>query len=764
MLVRALYLSAVWFVLGLFALVVAGMRVRRGSLILSLAWLVATVAMGDLIALVTFGRFFEVVLLSSLALVLGFLWIVWLPDWNAAGQVSWTMMLLSTGIFILYALLLTAFSPLNALSFIFALVFFVLEVINLLLALAHAHESLDVMCRLRWHRFIERLESVSGAAPMVSLHVPAHNEPLDVVAQTLKSLAQLDYPDYEVLIIDNNTPREETWRPLEAISQALGPRFHCLHVDQWPGYKSGALNFALSQTDPRAELVGIIDADYQVQPDFLRALVPAFDDTELAFVQTPQDYRDVQKDLFSRAVYRGYQYFFDVSMPCRNERNAIIIAGTMGLIRKSVLEEIGGWDEWCITEDAEASLRILKRGYRSLYIEKSFGRGLIPFDFEGLKKQRFRWCFGGMQILKKHWEALMPWARWVDPSNKLTSAQRYYYLLGGLGWLTDLFNLLFAFLLILGAAFSLFSSSVQIRPLSTTILVVPAVFLFLHLLRFLWVLRSRLRISFGLALATMYSFFSLGWAVTLACIQGLIQREGTFLRTPKSRGTSRIWRALQVTQWELAIGLLCIGAGLAAFLANENWRTFSLCTLLLWQGGLYIAAPVYSLLSVGREERPAARVTDQGRPVLEKSAARWVVALFMVMVAALSLAGLLPPASQLPQYGRFFPTDAPAHATAEPTHVPGKAASPPTLAPGKAPRATVSVESTYCFSGPGKPGKRLYPLFRGQTFEILGRNDNLGNTWWYIHDPATDSECWLWGLAATTAGPINNVPIMKAAP
>ena len=79
-------------------------------------------------------------------------------------------------------------------------------------------------------------------------------------------------------------------------------------------------------------------------------------------MQTPQDYRDHQGDVFSESTYRGYKYFFEVSMPSRNERNAIIFAGTMGLIRKSVLEEIGGWDEWCITEDAEASLRILKKG------------------------------------------------------------------------------------------------------------------------------------------------------------------------------------------------------------------------------------------------------------------------------------------------------------------------------------------------------------------------------------------------------------------
>jgi cellulose synthase/poly-beta-1,6-N-acetylglucosamine synthase-like glycosyltransferase len=65
----------------------------------------------------------------------------------------------------------------------------------------------------------------------------------------------------------------------------------------------------------------------------------------------------------------------------------------------------------------------------------------MPLSFEGLKKQRFRWSFGGVQILRKHWEALMPWAGLVDPTNKLTAAQEYFYLIGGLQWFTDLFNI-----------------------------------------------------------------------------------------------------------------------------------------------------------------------------------------------------------------------------------------------------------------------------------------------------------------------------------
>jgi cellulose synthase/poly-beta-1,6-N-acetylglucosamine synthase-like glycosyltransferase len=770
MLVRALYLCALWSAFSLFATLVMGSRLRRSDSALSLLWLTGVILAGNLIAIFTFGRLLEIFSLSLLAFLFGLYWIIRLRDWNAPGQVTWTMTLLTTGLFVLYTFLLTAFSPLNPLSFVFALIFFFLEAITLLLALAHMHESLDVVCRVHWRRLVERLDPIPGYLPMVSLQVPAYNEPVEVVEKTLNSLAGLNYPDFEVLVVDNNTPLQETWRPLEEICRKLGPNFHCLHLDQWPGYKSGALNFAVTQTDPRAEIIGIIDADYEVDPNFLRELVPAFADPQVAFVQTPQDYSDSKGDLFSVSTYHGYKYFFEVSMPSRNERNAIIFAGTMGLIRKSVLEEIGGWDEWCITEDAEASLRILKKGYQSLYINRAFGSGLMPINFEGLKKQRFRWCFGGIQILKKHWEALMPWAHWVDPQNKLTLAQRYYYLVGGLGWFSDVFNLLFAFFLVLGAVFNLFSSPVKVRPLTDTVLIIPAVFLLLHILRFIWVLRNRLRVSLLMAVTTMYNFFSLGWAVTLACIQGLVQREGVFLRTPKATTSSKAWRAVQVTQWETAIGLICILAGLLAFGSDRNWRTFSLCILLIWQGSLYLAAPLYSLLSLSRESALGVplRVTEQGKPVMEQLAARWVVAFSMILIGSFSLIRFLPSPTTLPAYARFLPADSASVTDLSPDQVIGRepgATATPTLAAPATPVpgttiATVTVESANCRDRPRGNADRVAYLYKDQELEIVGKNDDALNPWWYVKLPDSSGNCWLWGMTATTAGPVDDLPIL----
>ncbi|HLO32526.1 MAG TPA: glycosyltransferase [Anaerolineales bacterium] len=659
MLTRSMYLAAGWFAISLLATLAGGYRLRKEHPVLSLGWLVIVLLLGDIWAYLTFGIPNEILIATGIAFIFGAIWIALLSSWNAFGQVTWAMTLLATLLFVIYSFMVTAFTPLNTISFVIALDFFVIEAIALFMALTHAYESLDLFCRVKWRRLINRMKPIAGYTPMVSLHVPAYNEPPEVVASTLNSLARLDYPNYEVLVVDNNTPGEENWRKIRNLCLALGPKFRFVHLDRWPGYKSGALNFALAHTAPEAEIVGSIDADYVVEPNFLHELVPAFANPAIGFVQAPQDYRDHERDPFAQSTYHGYKYFFEVSMPVRNEYNAIIFCGTMGLIRKSALQQIGGWDEWCITEDAEASLRILKLGYQSFYVKRSFGRGLMPYTFEGLKKQRFRWCFGGIQILKKHWSALMPWAHAVDPQNHLTASQRYFYLVGGLQWFTDVLNLVFGVFLSLGALASIFYGVFSVRPLTGPLLIMPAVFLSLHLWRFLWVLRRALNLSPRIALRSMYNFFSLGWAVTLACIQGLIHKKGVFLRTPKSRGHSRVWSALRVTQWESLIGLSFLGAGAAAFIVRPELKTLWLGLLLAWQASLFLAAPYYSLLSVRAAPSPGMRqpVLDRGLAINENSAAKWAWAALLVIVALAWVAFQIPLPKQAPGYAQYQPPD-----------------------------------------------------------------------------------------------------------
>lgn len=695
MITRALYLLLGWLLLSLLLTLTRGTRVKTGSTRQSLAWLATILLSGVGWALLTFGVPHEVAILTGVTFLGGWWWIIRrLPDWNALGQATWLLSVLTILLYLLYSFAVTVFAPLHPLAFLIALAFFFLEMAALLLTLTFAYEMLAVCCRVRWRRRFAPLSPFPGFAPKVSLHVPAYNEPPEVVADTLRALARLDYPNYEVLLVDNNTPDEKTWRPLVAVCRELGPRFRCLHLDQWPGYKSGALNFALTQTAADAEIVGIIDADYQVAPNYLYDLIPTFADRQVAFVQTPQDYRDYGGNPFLEASYNAYKYFFEVSMPVRNEDNAIIFGGTMGLIRKSVLQEIGGWDEWCITEDAEASLRILQRGYESRFINQTYGRGLMPFTFEGLKKQRFRWCFGGIQILKKHWRALMPWARWLNPTNRLTGKQRYFYLVGGLQWFSDLLNLLFAAFLVLGA-FLLFSPlAVGIRPLTSLTITVPAVLLLTGLLRFVWGLRHTLNLNWREGLLAMGNFFSLGWSVTLGCLQGLAQPKGVFMRTPKSKSRSGLVRAVKVAQWETALGLVCGSAALTVLLLKPGLHTLFVAGLLSWQAALYLAAPLYSIVSIlGRAPAPlTGRADVQGGEVRESWAAGWLVALLLLLLLGAGLLSWLPQPEETPRYVQFQPVDIPVRQVIGLEFVPADQRSqPPTAVPITRPPADTAT-------------------------------------------------------------------------
>lgn len=237
-----------------------------------------------------------------------------------------------------------------------------------------AHELAEAVWTHKRRRPFLPITAAQAYRPKVSIHVPCYNEPPELLKQTLDALARLDYPDYEVLVIDNNTRDPAVWQPVEAHCARLGERFRFFHVAPLEGFKAGALNFALGHVAADVEVVAVIDADYCVDPDWLRHMVPHFGDPRIAVVQSPQDYRDQHESAFKRLCYAEYKGFFHIGMVTRNDRDAIIEHGTMTMIRRSVLDELR-WPEWCITEDAELGLRVFEKGLSAAYFERSYGKG-----------------------------------------------------------------------------------------------------------------------------------------------------------------------------------------------------------------------------------------------------------------------------------------------------------------------------------------------------------------------------------------------------
>jgi exo-beta-1,3-glucanase (GH17 family) len=105
------------------------------------------------------------------------------------------------------------------------------------------------------------LPTVAGYAPKVSIHVPACCESAEMLNLTLDSIARLDYPNLECVVVINNTPDPALWQPVEEHCRTLGDRFKFVQIDKLVGYKAGALRLALAHTAPDAEIIASIDAD-----------------------------------------------------------------------------------------------------------------------------------------------------------------------------------------------------------------------------------------------------------------------------------------------------------------------------------------------------------------------------------------------------------------------------------------------------------------------------------------------------------------------
>jgi exo-beta-1,3-glucanase (GH17 family)/cellulose synthase/poly-beta-1,6-N-acetylglucosamine synthase-like glycosyltransferase len=429
--------------------------------------------------------------------------------------------------------------------------------------LANGFEFVEVLWRRRWRREFRPVPLPPGAPePFVSVHLAACNEPPEMVILTLDSLARLDYANFEVVVVDNNTRDERLWKPVEAHCAKLGPKFRFFHLPQWPGFKAGALNFALRETDPRAAIVGVVDADYAVEAQWLRRLVAHFAEEDVAVVQAPQAHRDFAASAFRRMANWEFDGFFRVGMHHRNERNAIIQHGTMSLVRRRALEGAGGWAEWCICEDAELGLRLMERGHELRYVDEVLGRGLTPSDFGAFKTQRFRWAFGAMQILKGHWRAL---TRRGGPA-RLTAGQRYHFLTGWFSWFADALHLLFAFGAIawtIGAV-----AAPQYFPLPLDLYLVPVLaFLAAKAVFGPALYRARVDCSWTDLIGASAASMALSHAIARGVFEGLWRRTGEFKRTAKGAGSAPRFAWLAAIREET---LMLIALALAA--AAVVWR------------------------------------------------------------------------------------------------------------------------------------------------------------------------------------------------
>jgi hypothetical protein len=358
------------------------------------------------------------------------------------------------------------------------------------------------------------------------------------------------------------------------------------------GFKAGALRLAMARTAADAEVIGIIDADYVVHPDWLKDLMPAFADPRVGIVQAPQDHRDGDNSLMHYIMNGEYAGFFDIGMVERNEYNAIIVHGTMCLMRRAAMEAVGNWSSDTICEDTDLGLSMIEQGWTTHYTNTRYGHGLLPDTYEAFKKQRHRWAYGGFQIVKKHWRRFLPGASRLSPD------QKREFTLGWLNWLgAESLGVLVALLNIIWVPIVAFADIA----IPDKILTVPIIAAFVvSLAHFLTLYRLRVPVKAGQMLGAMFAAMSVQWTVSRAVANGLITEHLPFNRTSKG-GLSRMSVEFQAF-WEAVIAvLLAVGAAVLVMTNTKEVREINVfAAVLVLQSLPFLSAVAIALLENSR--------------------------------------------------------------------------------------------------------------------------------------------------------------------
>ncbi len=428
-------------------------------------------------------------------------------------------------------------------------------------------------------RLTERKSLPAPKGLSVDVFITTINEPLSILRRTLVNAINMTYPHQTWLLDDGNRPE------MENLANELGCNY--LARSDNADAKAGNLNHALQHS--KGDFIAVFDADHSPSENFLERTLGYFQDDGLAFVQTPQDFYNLdsfqhykQKDnikawheqaVFFRVIQRGKDYW-----------NAAFFCGSCAVIRRTALEDIGGFATGTITEDLHTSIKLHKKGYSSVYHAESLAFGLAPSSMVPFLKQRIRWGQGAMQAWRKEG---------VFFCRDLTMAQRINYLASSItyfdGWQ------------------KIFYYTAPVIVLTTGVMPVHAlgVDFLLHFVPYFllsfWMFEEVNR-GYGRALIieqyNMARFASMAWS-TLA----IFKKNLRFEVTPKGLSPSKeaSWYLLPQTII-MILNLLAIPVGMVLYQSYHRLTLDGLLVCTVWASiNLLLAASVV-LFSKGRSK------------------------------------------------------------------------------------------------------------------------------------------------------------------
>lgn len=422
--------------------------------------------------------------------------------------------------------------------------------------------QLVTLIQASWDTHLSHEFSKAFMAP-VDIYITVAGEPRSVVEKTVKAALAIDYPEYHVYLLnDGRVAKKQNWEEMEELARAYDPdKVTCITRTVPGGAKAGNVNHALGIT--KAPFIAILDCDHIPQPNFLRRMIGYFADEKVAYVQSPQYYRNHAESYVANAAWQQQTLFFGPICRGKARVNALFMCGTNMLLRRKALDSVGGLRQESITEDLLTSLFLHSKGWKSVYVPRILARGLAPEDLGAYWQQQYRWARGSFEVLFKFNPLFFPGLTWNQRIQYLASVT--YYLTG----VVVLFD----------AALPLFYFYFHLIPVSAAtmaiaLIFIPYIFLTLYSLQEV----SSFAFSFRAIALSIAS-----WPIfLLAFITGLFRLPTSFKITSKVRNSDSYLRLASIHI--LYILAIFVGIGWAA---RRDGVSASLVTNASW-GILYV--------------------------------------------------------------------------------------------------------------------------------------------------------------------------------
>lgn len=411
----------------------------------------------------------------------------------------------------------------------------------------------------------------------VDVFIATYNEELHLLRRTAVAAREMDYSHRTFLCDDGRRPE------VEALARELGIGYLTRPTNEH--HKAGNLNNAFVQT--QGDFILVLDADHVPRRHFLTRVLGYFADSEVALVQTPQVYYNI--DSFQhyvspqrRRFWHEAVIFHHLMQPGADRLNAAFFVGTGAVLRRSALAEIGGFATGSITEDIHTSMRLHAKGRRSVYVDEALGFMLAPDTPLAYTVQRLRWAQGAMQLLRKE-----------NPLTKpgLSFWQRISYLNSLSGYLAAYQHLLFY----LAPGIYLFSgaSPIAVDPhLGFPIFVVHIVF---DLLVYQMLAAPHARIFLG------ECFKMLNFPVFLRASAALLKPEGLSFRvTPKGSHGGLPLQLLLPSAFLFIFNLTAVAIGFLRLQAGDSFGSAVVLTMF-FAAEFAVAGAIALLHSYERE-------------------------------------------------------------------------------------------------------------------------------------------------------------------